>query len=28
MKRSEMSVSQKADYIKEHGNDAFLKLPN
>ncbi|MGK7244413.1 DUF6651 domain-containing protein, partial [Acinetobacter baumannii] len=26
--RSEMSVSQKADYIKEHGNDAFLKLPN
>ncbi|EOE0130122.1 DUF6651 domain-containing protein, partial [Acinetobacter baumannii] len=28
MKRSEMSVSQKAEYIKEHGNDAFLKLPN
>lgn len=27
VKRSEMSVSQKADFIKEHGNDAFLKLP-
>ncbi|EXA86117.1 MULTISPECIES: DUF6651 domain-containing protein [Acinetobacter calcoaceticus/baumannii complex] len=28
MKRSEMSVSQRADYIKEHGQESFLKLPN
>lgn len=28
MKRSEMSVSQRAEYIKEHGQDSFLKLPN
>ncbi|WP_038342154.1 DUF6651 domain-containing protein [Acinetobacter sp. A47] len=27
MKRSSMSMSQKADYIKEYGNEAFLKLP-
>ena len=28
MKRSEMSVSQRAEYIKEHGQESFLKLPN
>ena len=27
LKRSEMSHSQKAEYISKHGQDAFLKLP-
>ena len=26
-KRSQMSNAQKADYISEHGQEAFLKLP-
>ena len=28
VKRSEMTNAQKGAYIKEHGNDAFLALPN
>ena len=27
LKRSEMSASDKADYIRKHGQQAFLKLP-
>lgn len=27
LKRSKMSPREKSDYIKQHGNDAFLKLP-
>lgn len=27
LKRSKMSAKEKSDYIKEHGNDAYFKLP-
>jgi hypothetical protein len=27
LKRSKMTPKEKSDYIKEHGNDAFFKLP-
>jgi hypothetical protein len=28
LKRSDMDTRQKVDFIREHGNDVFLKLPN
>jgi hypothetical protein len=28
LKRSKMTTAQKAEYVREHGQEAFLKLPS